>query len=178
MLQPGEQINTLNMVDKKEAKKKYGKDAKKGAIEITTRKNDNQGAFAFAMPEIDMDQVMNFAKMGMDIGFDAMANVDIQTQLDLAFDGLKDMDFNMLSAEERANLQEDLKQAQIEIQNLGPQLKMEMSQRKMSTDDAKREIEAARKEIEAAKKEIQKAQMEIQKAQKAQQAKKAATRKA
>jgi hypothetical protein len=178
MLQPGEQINTLNMVDKKEAKKKYGKDAKKGAIEITTRKNDIQGAFAFAMPEIDMDQVMNFAKMGMDIGFDAMANVDIQTQLDLAFDGLKDMDFNMLSAEERANLQEDLKQAQIEIQNLGPQLKMEMSKRKMSTDDAKREIEAARKEIEAAKKEIQKAQMEIQKAQKAQQAKKAATRKA
>jgi hypothetical protein len=163
VLPVGQQIAAVTTLDKKEAKKKYGKDAKKGAVEITTTKGSSKGY------ALNTDQILSYAQQGLDTGLAALADINFQK---LISDGLASVSFDEikgLSDEEMEEMQEELKNAQIEIQKVGPELQRQFKENLLSKEDmedAKREIEEAKKEIEQAKKEIIKAKKEIEQTKK------------
>lgn len=166
MLPGGQKIVRITTLDKKEAKKKYGKEAKKGAIEITTATIGAQ-SFSFTMPDIDQPAI-RFAQ-GMNEGFRVLASVDFKKEISDAFSSVSSDELSGMSDEEVEAFQENLKQAQAEIQRAGPELQKQFAKQRLSredVDDAKKEIEEARKEIEQAKKEIIKAQKEIERTKK------------
>ena len=204
-LPKGQTISYMNVLSPKEAKKKYGRDAKKGAIEITTKKvtpnvisyptnysysysDEDEERDGFEMPPMPpmppMDEVMGYARMGVNEGMKALSEINWQ----------KEMDLKGLTLEERKEIQEELKRARIEIEEAmnDPDVKRAMTVhsfakglkqgaesskidriREMGDRDqlradkerlqAKRELMQAKKELFKAKMELQKARMELQK---------------
>lgn len=164
-LPAGHQVVGVATLDTKEAKNKYGKDGKKGAVEITTAAT----GYSFMMP--DESTVMGYAQMGLDEGFKALSNINFDEIMGSAFTHI-DMDaMDELSEEQRSAIEEDIKRAGIELRKVGPELQRSFEAHRLSKEDmedAKREIEAAKKEIEAAKKEIMNAKKEIERSKKKQ----------
>lgn len=178
-LPKGQTIGHFNVLSTKEAKKKYGKKAKKGAVEIETKQASN---FAYNLnndipinlqmniPEIDMDKIMTIAANGVDVGMDVLANMDWQKVM--AFDGI--------SEEERKEIQEEMKRAQIEVQKAMIDLKVDMSKMEIDKEEFKKsfkeaydgkqykeqEMKQAMKEMEQAKLQMKEAQKQLENAQK------------
>ncbi|TRW27572.1 peptidase M56 [Flavobacterium zepuense] len=160
-LPAGHQVVGVATLDKKEAKDKYGKEGKKGAVEITTAAN----GYAFMMP--DEATVMGYAQMGLDEGFKALSNINFDEIMSNAFAHIDIEAMDEFSEEQRSEIGEDLKRAEIELRRVGPELQRSFEAHRMSKEDmedAKREIEAAKKEIQAAKKEIEAAKKEMERA--------------
>lgn len=182
-LPKGQAISSMRMLSPKEAKKKYGKAGKKGAVEIDTKKMASNFAYAFGndgdmmnlrfnMP--DMDNIMAIAANGVNVGMDAVANIDWQKQM--AFEGI--------SEEERREIQEEMKQAQEEIQQAMKELKADMSRESFGKESKDQEMKQAMKQMEQAKlqmkeaqKQLEEAQKELQQAQKDMEKKKALSKK-
>lgn len=176
-LPKGQAVGNMKILSAKEAKKKYGKAGKNGAVEIETKEAPSNFAYAFGsdgdvmnlrlnMP--DMENIMAIAANGVNIGMDAVANVDWQKNF--AFEGI--------SEEERREIQEEMKKAHIEIQQAMKELKAdmdrealdakgfkdeEMKQAMKEMEQAKLQMKEAQKQLEAAEKELQKAQKEMDK---------------
>ncbi|RDI14682.1 M56 family metallopeptidase [Flavobacterium sp. AG291] len=183
-LPKGQTIMNMAVLTAKDAKKKYGKKAKNGAVEITTQpiqsnfsysygNSDNMNnSFNFTMP--NMDEVMSLALNGVSTGMDALANIDWQKNF--AFEGI--------SEEERKEIQDEMKKAQIEIQQAMKELQIdrqeieksineslrdsgvkdhEMKQVMKEMEQAKQQMKEAQKQLEAARLDLQKAEKEIEK---------------
>jgi hypothetical protein len=194
-LPKGQTIANMNVISPKDAKKKYGKKAKKGAVEITTKdapsnfafnfndNNDMHTNLKFNMPDIDMNQIMTIAMEGVNVGMDAVANIDWQKQI--AFEGI--------SEAERKEIQEEMKRAQVEVQQAMKDLKIDMNKeefRKIQKEasegkefknqemkEAMKEMEQAKQQMKEAQKQLEEAQKELQKAQKEMDKKKALSKK-
>lgn len=188
-LPKGQTIANMNVISPKEAKSKYGKKAKKGAVEITTKqeplnfsysyKNDDD--MVFNMP--DMNHIMTIAMDGVNVGMDAVANIDWQ----------KDFVFEGISAEERKEIQEEMKRAQAEVRKAMKDLKIDMDKeqfKKSSKEafegrefknqemkEAMKQMEEAKQQMKEAQKQLEEAQKELQKAQKEMDKKKALSKK-
>ncbi|AXG74560.1 M56 family peptidase [Flavobacterium arcticum] len=116
-------IDKMNVLEKKEAKNKYGKDGKKGAIEITTKKVvsrysvhtiESNGAWRTSIGESNIDY---YDDMQKDItAMRRFTNIDFEN---ITSDNISQ--FPMLrgtSVEDLAALKERLGDAQIEIQKI------------------------------------------------------------
>lgn len=160
----GHEIAELNMVKAKEAKKKYGKEGKDGAVEITTKAT---GPFqmkigpemhSFTMPEGMMD--FNFdMPMDFDIRIEDFPNMQ-------EFMGImKDGNFQF-SGEIDSDVIEQLRKHAEDMKAQGFE---KFSQREMTKEDekaAKEELEKAKKEIEESRKELEKSRKDLEKARK------------
>jgi beta-lactamase regulating signal transducer with metallopeptidase domain len=193
-LPKGQAIGNMRVLSAKEAKKKYGKAGKKGAVEIDTKVAPSNFAytfdnnvdmpidFKFNMP--DMDQIMILASNGVNVGMDVLANMDWQ----------KTMDFQGISEEERKEIQEEMKKAQVEVKKAMNEAKIEFDKEKymetsmktfkenggfkeQSMKDAFKEMEEAKLQMKEAQKQLEAAQKELQKAQKEIEKKKALSKK-
>jgi len=190
----------MNTLTPKEAKKKYGKEGKKGAVEIGTVKtprnvlqispnytyngNDEGQDMGYEMPPMPpmppMEDIMSYARMGVNEGMKALSEIDWQ----------KEMDFKGLSEEDRREIQEEMKKARIEVEKAmnDPEIRKEMDEarslslargmkagaergraesiRKMSDSErlrADKERLQVQKELLQKKKELMKTEMELQK---------------
>jgi len=167
----GREIDQINVLEGKEAKKKYGKEAKKGVVEITTKAGGGARfmqmtpeGFEFEFP--DMREGMNFQFEFPDI--ENMEGLEGMEQ----FKNFRFEDFDnlgeMFSPEDMARMQADINRAQAELQRMMPEINGRL-RGSLSDDEynnAKKEIEEAKKEIEKAKKEIEEARKEIAKSRK------------
>jgi hypothetical protein len=196
----GQSISYMNTLTPKEAKKKYGKEGKKGAVEIGTvktprnvlqispnytYKGDDEGQdMGYEMPPMPpmppMEDIMSYARMGVNEGMKALSEIDWQ----------KEMDFKGLSEEDRKEIQEEMKKARIEVEKAmnDPEIRKEMDEarslslargmkagaergraesiRKMSDSErlrADKERLQVQKELLQTKKELMKTEMELQK---------------
>ncbi|PZR24267.1 MAG: peptidase M56 [Flavobacterium psychrophilum] len=190
-LPKGQTIANMNVISPKEAKKKYGKKAKKGAVEITTvptqpnfnyaygSSDNTNNSFSFTMP--NMDEVMTIALNGVSTGMDALANINWQK--DFAFEGI--------SEEERKEIQEEMKKAQVEIKQAMKELQIDRKEIEKSINEslrdsglkdqemkqAMKEMEQAKQQMKEAQKQLEEAQKDLQKAQKEMEKRKALSKK-
>ena len=195
-LPKGQSISYMNVLSPKEAKKKYGREAKKGAVEITTKKgsvaapafpqgftynmNDEGNSIGTSkmppMPPMPpMEDLIAYASMGVEEGMKALSNMDWQ----------KVMAFEGLTEEDRREIQEEMENASIEIRKAfnDPEVRKVMASRKQEAASlarglrdgalserekaaSEREMIQAKKELIEAKKELEKAKLELIKAQK------------
>ncbi|AWH85683.1 peptidase M56 [Flavobacterium album] len=165
----GQEIAEMNILKGKEAKKKYGKEAKEGAVEITTKGSNNMAfnigpeVFDFhKMPDMQFDMPMDF-----DIRIEDFPN--IQDFMGIMKDGDNVQVWGDLSEEERKQIQEEMKKARIELKELQPKLQKRLKDKEASDDEmreAKKEIEKAKKEIEESRKEMEESRKEMDKARK------------
>lgn len=165
----GQEIAEMNILKGKEAKKKYGKEAKEGAVEITTQGANNMAfnigpeAFDFQMPpDMQFDMPMDF-----DIRIESLGDFGNVNRIFTDGDNFKV--WGDMSEEDMKQVQEELKKAQIELQDLGPRMQESFRKKEMSQEElkaAKEEIEKAKKEIEQSRKEMEKARKELENARK------------
>lgn len=184
-LPQGQAIGIMRILSPKEAKKKYGKAGKKGAVEIETKTAPHRSNFAysfnddedientirFAMP--DMNEIMTIANSGVNIGMDALANIDWQ----------KEMDFEGLSEDDRKEIQEEMKKARAEIQKAMKDFRadFERGEYKRAYKDAEwtqQDIERAKAEMKQAQQDLERARKELENAQKEFEKSKAKSKKA
>lgn len=184
----GQTISMINVLSPKEAKKKYGKEAKKGAMEITTQKSTSpvskqSASYSYAfndngeMMMPSLDDIMGYAAMGVDVGMKALSDIDWESQMQFAN--------HELSAEEIAQIKADVKKAQADVKREMKDIEM----KKIFSDKDKEEIKRAlneasreslkamreikneirenvKEEMKEAKKEMIKAKKEMEKAKK------------
>ncbi len=164
----GQEIAEMNMLKAKEAKKKYGKDAKDGAVEIITKQSNDIGFeigpevfsfemmpqdfnFNFDMPDFNIEDIQSIRNLG---DLFQKGNVEI---------------WGNLTEEEMKRIQEDVEKAQAEIKRLSPEINEKLRMKEMTEDEhkaAKQEIEKAKKEIEESRKELEKSRKELEKTRK------------
>lgn len=174
-LRSGE-IASINVLKNKEAKKKYGKEAKNGVIEITTKKTgrvprvmhlEPRRHFEFSIPDLpnipDMPNMEHFEFRFGDMG-------DME-ELFKDNNGDVKMYRRHLSTEEMAELQEKMQKMQEEmLKNYkemdfstlwdGFELRKELKEK--NKEEGRKEIEEARKELEKARKEVEEARKELE----------------
>lgn len=179
-LPPGQQIQSVRMMDAKEAKKKYGKEAKKGAIEITTAPGmasrfamaPGRGTTAYTL---NLSDPMEFAELD-DMAFDIDTDVDVHTLKafsdlnaeDLKAYGMSKEDFEELKADlERSR--DDIKRSQEEFAKdrmMIVKSRAELDKRKAGGQREEAEMQQARQELENARKEVEQARKEVEQARK------------
>lgn len=174
------EIDKVTMLKDKEGKKKYGKDGKKGVIEITTKKAESFGSNlprgrAFIYRNGD-DQVIadnfnfqfNTDEMGNDI-MKIIGDGDVFKMLPEGFmeDQLRNAREQLGNANEQlgdiyeqlGNANESMGNARVELHRLksgSPNLNSK------EMDDVRKEMEKARNEMEKARKELEQARKEMQ----------------
>jgi len=167
----GEDISEMNMLTTKDAKKKYGKEGKEGAVEITTRKSNNVMAFAMGPEAFSFDMPQNF-----NFEFD-MPDFELNME---DFKGMGDLNKilegenirifgNMLSEEEMKQIQEDINRARIEVDGIRPMIEEKNRMKEMNKEEmkaTKEEIKKAKKEIEEARKDLEKSRKDLEKTRK------------
>lgn len=144
----GQETATINILSPKEAKNKYGKEAKNGAVEIITQKrttssaNKQSGNFSYAFNEDfvmpNVDQIMAYAEIGVENGMKAIEGID--------WDNVNNI-LQEMSEEDKAALREDMKQMKIDVN-----IAMKEAHKEMK--EAKKEMQKAKKEMEKSKKEM------------------------
>ena len=179
-LPSGKAIATVNTYTPREAKEKYGREARKGAVEITTAKKP-QVAFTYAynqngnviepMPPLppmppmpSHDEVMAFAAVGVQEGMKALAEIDWKKEL--IFEGLTDADKEEIKAE--------MKKAQAEVKRAFKDVELNKAFEKRAEADANRKnkikdfsvSEEDKKELKKELEEVKKARVELEKARK------------
>lgn len=177
-LQPGEDVAEINVLKDKEAKNKYGKEGKKGVIEITTRKgphvrmgrlaplHGNGHAYAITIPEGEF----NF---DFDFNMDDLGDMDV-----FRFNGMEDMqrmfedmgrNFSFsteMNDEQMADVMERIKEAQEKLQSAMPEIKRELKNNGLSEKEYKEALEEAKKGMDEARKEMEKARKDLENARK------------
>jgi len=166
------EIDQVSVLKDKEGKKKYGKEGKKGVVEITTKRslglgsaramNVVPGSFAFNIPDME----------GIDFDFDFKGMPEDFAQI---FGKEGDMQIlgDVLSPEEMQELQDNLSSTQEELQRKFSKLDYNKMYegvwnniQESTSEELKQEIEDAKKEIREAKKEIEQARKEIEQSRK------------
>ena len=179
-------------MDPKEAKKKYGKEAKKGAIEITTAPGMPSG-FAMAPGRGTTAYTLNLSNppafvMADDMTFDFDMDTDVYMK-DFSDLSEEDMETYGLSKEEFEELKEQLEESMKNMEKTreafaqdrvmfikhraeldkvkpaNPREEAELQQAKKELDQARKEVEQARKEVEQARKEMAKELEKMKKSQ-------------
>lgn len=175
------QIASITVLKGKEGKKKYGRDAKKGVIEITTHKNGvgrfkitgpntfsyaipgNEGSFQIEIPDMNFE----FPEFDGEIfieGFEGFPDMTV-------FEGLGDFTFNItsdMSEDELRAMREQLENSRIQIEKSRPQMELQLRKQlqgeelQRATEEMRKELEEAKKEIEQARKELEKSKKEMQ----------------
>lgn len=177
-LQPGEDVAEINVLKDKEAKNKYGKEGKKGVIEITTRKgpqvrmgrlaplHGNGHAYAITIPEGEF----NF---DFDFNMDDLGDMDV-----FRFNGMEDMqrmfedmgrNFSFsteMNDEQMADVMERIKEAQEKLQSAMPEIKRELKNNGLSEKEYKEALDEAKKGMDEARKEMEKARKDLENARK------------
>jgi hypothetical protein len=184
----GQTISMINVLSPKEAKKKYGKEAKKGAMEITTQKGTSpvgkqSASYSYAfndngeMMMPNLDEIMGYAAMGVDAGMNALNSINWDNEMQFSNQGL--------SAQDIAQLKADIKQAQADVKREMSDIEMkkifsekDKEEFKRAYNEASRESlkamremkneirENVKEEMKEVKKEMIKAKKEMEKAKK------------
>lgn len=175
----GQQIQSVRMMDPKEAKKKYGKEAKKGAIEITTAPG-MAGGFAMAPGRGNTAYTLNLSNppafvMADDMTFDFDIDSDVYMK---DFNDLSEEDMKAygISKEEFEELKADLERSKADMEKSREQFandrvrivksRAELDKRKAGSQQEEAEIQQARQELENARKEVEQARKEVEQARK------------
>lgn len=168
-LPKGQSVSSMNVLSAKEAKKKYGKEGKKGAIEITTKKGlntttfrgnsytyDDDGNMVVAMSPLHpmpamppMDEIMSYAKMGAEEGMKAVASIDWEN-----------MKIPGLSEADRAEIREEMKRARVEVEKAFSDVKFNFDKQSQEYQEAYRDMSDEQKE-----KSMEKMQARLEKMQ-------------
>lgn len=157
-----EELSEVKVLTPKEAKKKYGKEGKNGAMEVTTKREQSGRFTTYTFTEtVPSRMKMYIGNEGLD--YDVMmaevarirefANVDFESSEIALADQLKTL--GNLTPEEIEAIKEDLKKAQIEIRKLGDE---NFRTFKFSLEDfetAKEAMEEARTAIEERRSELE-----------------------
>lgn len=174
-----EEIVEINVLKNKEAKEKYGKEGKKGVVEIKTRREQgphirmgrlaplNQGhSYAITIPEGDFS-------FDFDFDTDDLGDMDV-----FRFNGMEDMQkmfedmgtsfrfSSDMSDEEMEAVMEKIREAQETLQNKIPEIKRELKNNGLSEKEYKEALEEAKKGMEEARKEMEKARKDLEKTRK------------
>ena len=175
-LPPGENITTVKVLEGKEAKKKYGKEGKKGAVEITTQKGGapiyGQG-YAYAMPNSDVYEFHI-----PDIDFDipefegdimAFTYPDVKVFTEMNGDMIRAYSGKQLSEEEMKAVRKQMEEARVQMEKMTPQMQIELREKldgpefKKAMEEMRKELEQARKEMDQARKELDESRKELKK---------------
>lgn len=189
----GHEISAVNVLKGKDAKKKYGKEAKEGAIEITTKRSNgnsargygfsgmpngtNNSTFTFTYPDDMIAQGQNFAfempDMQAFIDMSKMEFPDVEElreQIKNFNGGTQNMqnftEYAEKMAERMRNRADDAhKQLNIERKKADEYRKAARSQNygRNLSDETRKEMDDVRKEIEETRNELQKAREELKK---------------
>mgnify|MGYP003574954634 CR=1 FL=1 len=178
-LAPGQNVESITVLDGKDAKKKYGKEAKKGAIEIITNSNAQGYSFLVDGPisvsQIDFENLpVDFEGIINGIDFESLPDINSIAQIyggDNAIQVISSKDMENMKAELKRSLGEfkrgekDLVKGRAEIikqQSDMDRMRMRDEMSAKDYEELQKELEEAKKEIEQAKKEIQQARKEIE----------------
>ncbi|OYQ43630.1 hypothetical protein CHU92_03110 [Flavobacterium cyanobacteriorum] len=155
-----QEIDEINILKDKAAKKKYGKEGRDGAVEIITKR----GGISMMM-RYPQAFTYNIPEDGENGGFDIDKLI-----LDLT-DNLKEMQIykysDNMSPEELEDLQEKLYRSQAEIQKAMEEMQFGLSGDNLSREelnDVKKELREARKQMMESRKELMEARKEMMKA--------------
>lgn len=186
---PGQQVTNVIVLDEKEGKKKYGKEGKKGAIEITTKEGkagrciiQAPGVSGYSLnapvmipiPQIhDFEGLLNFETM---IPEDIIAFSDIKIDPNIDFDVIVKSFNEAFSKEEMEKMKTEIKKSLEDMKKAGKEITRDQAQfakkhaelEKMRAGEKydEAEIQQARKELEETRKEIEQARQEIEQARK------------
>ena len=178
-LQPGQNIASITVLDSKDAKKKYGKEAKDGAVEVTTSETARGYSYSVDGPisinRMEFTDLPDFENIISNIDFENLPDMTTIAQLYNSDDSA----LHVFSAKDMAQMKADLNRAFKDMAQSEKDIvrsKADMAKQKAEVDkmrrnneiserdynEMQREIEQAKKEIEQAKKEIQEARKEIE----------------
>lgn len=190
-LPPGEVIGSVRVLEGKEAKKKYGREAKKGAVEITTHRGPGghvmingplsytppgavygQG-YAYAMPNSDVYEFhipdIDFEIPEFDGDVMAFAYPDVKVFTEMDGDMIRAYAGSQLSKEEMETIRKQMDEARIQMEKMTPQMQIELREKldgpefKKAMEEMKKELDEARKEMEQARKELEESRKELKK---------------
>ncbi|WP_294824530.1 M56 family metallopeptidase [uncultured Flavobacterium sp.] len=165
----GQEIAELNMIKGKEAKKKYGKEGKEGAVEITT-KSASSMPFQLKMgPEIHSFQIPDDMNFEFDMPMDFDIRMEDFPNMQQMLGIMKDDDFQFygnFGKEEIEKMREKIEKANARIMEREAPEEMTEEEQKATKEElerAKKEIEESRKELEKSRKDLEKARMQLNK---------------
>ncbi|MGQ2985430.1 M56 family metallopeptidase [Flavobacterium sp.] len=163
----GQEIAELNMVKAKEAKKKYGKEAKDGAVEIITKSG---GPFQMKMgPEVFSFQMQPEMNQEFDMPMDFDIRVEDFPNMQEFMGIMKDGDFELSGTFDSETIEqlrkhaEDMKAQGFEKFRNREMTAEEQKAAKEDLEKAKKEIEESRKELERSRKDLEKARKQLNK---------------
>jgi len=181
-LPDGEEIEDMTVLDNKEAKKKYGREAKDGAVEITTRRNVTTRVFAVpyaqgyayqAPGHLDLSSIKGTVVLGPyeapAMAFEEMNFGDLEelTEQLQAFKDMEGYDIDAIIAN-RLKIKESIEAARsAELARDDAGTHSENYKLKFFTQKMKQEMAQTRQEMAQARKEMEKVRKEMQ-AQRAQ----------
>jgi hypothetical protein len=178
-LQPGQNVESITVLDSKDAKKKYGKEAKDGAVEVITSATAQAYSFVVDGPvslnRMDFTDLPDFENIMTSIDFENLPDMTTIAQLyssdDSALHVFSAKDMAQMKAdlnrafEDMAQSEKDMVRSKADMAKQQAEIKKQRRNNQISErdyNDMQREIEQAKKEIEQAKKEIQQARKEIE----------------
>jgi hypothetical protein len=164
---PGEEVDAVNVFKGKEARKKYGRKAKDGIVEITTRPIAGNHVYITSPTRFS---TIGINDMNIEISPDIVINLDeLRNNINASID-FKNMEIDMSENLKQAHLQLDM--ADEQFRNAGLQILLQKQQvkdiLKNNPDDAQwenalQELNHAKKEIDEAVKELEDARKEFSK---------------
>ena len=172
------EIGSIVILSGKEAKKKYGREAKEGAVEITTRKIPGgrmkimgPGTYSIDVPDYGESFSYNFEIPDMNFEFPEFeGQMFVESFPDLkVFEDMGEVHMRILSDGEMT--EEEKKMMREQLDNVRKQLEgskeqKEMHLRLLNSDELKKEMEEMRKELEKSRKEIEESRKTLEKSRK------------
>jgi BlaR1 peptidase M56 len=157
----GQEMAEMNILDGKAAKKKYGKEAKKGAVEITT-KSTNTIAFNIGPEHFDFNGIREGSQIQGFSNLEEFENIlkSFPNPDALPFTLSPDMQIIIDGEMEKIFDSQELNMDAFKEQFYGREMPEE------ELEQARTELEKAKKEIEESRKEVEKARTELEKARK------------
>ena len=177
VLPAGEVISSVTVLDSKEAKKKYGRGARKGAVEITTHRGPGNHvmvrgplSYSYAMPEIDFEMPgFDFAMPEFDGDVMAFAYPDVKVFTDVNEEMIRAYSGMQLSKEDMENVRKQMEEARIQLEKARPQMEIELREQfdgpefRKAMEEMKKELKQAREEMDQARKELEQSRKELKK---------------
>ncbi|WP_330443070.1 M56 family metallopeptidase [Flavobacterium sp. C4GT6] len=144
----GQIVSNINVITGKEAKKKYGKEAKDGVLVVTTQTG---GSYAVKMPKgmvLDMDMIQDFS-------IDPISMMDMEALAQLDGEMAKRMEEQMkrveeMSQAEKIRMKEQMERGLVQLQRGEAQIARDMEraeQRKLQMEERRTEILARKEEL-------------------------------
>ncbi len=162
----GQEMAEMNILEGKAAKKKYGKEAKKGAVEITT-KSANTIAFNIGPEHFDfINEIPEGTEMPGFHNLEDFRNAVKRLQITEADPLILSPDMQMMMDEQFAKIfdSQELNMDAFKEQFYGREMsEEELEQARTELEKAKKEIEESRKEVEKARKDLEKARKGLNK---------------